>query len=261
MTPVEVSSKLPLKPLTEDSVVVSLVVSINDQSSLFSLANPHCCWIWVLFPLVHHHGSKMLRSESNSSITQSPIGWQISQILTQLHEPTGGMCVCTSECVPLCAGCTAVAVRVCERSSWMASSRATHQPSVTPLWFFMHAVFCVGHTSGCCRACNSLSPALACYHVFLICLKSNRSSDGCTTHRCTEFRYLKLHVKQLFLAALVWEIWLIVIVPSSSSWRKKKQNKGLCVKLKLLIIISSCMKTHSQAIFHPVWLILMLFLS
>ncbi|XP_029690730.1 dystonin isoform X9 [Takifugu rubripes] len=38
---------------------------------------------------VHHHGSKMLRSESNSSITQSPIGWQISQILTQLHEPTG----------------------------------------------------------------------------------------------------------------------------------------------------------------------------
>ncbi|XP_038593003.1 dystonin isoform X11 [Micropterus salmoides] len=37
---------------------------------------------------VHHHGSKMLRSESNSSITQSPIGWQISHILTLLHEPT-----------------------------------------------------------------------------------------------------------------------------------------------------------------------------
>ncbi|XP_033956247.1 dystonin isoform X2 [Pseudochaenichthys georgianus] len=37
---------------------------------------------------VHHHGSKMLRSESNSSITQSPIGWQISQYLTLLHEPT-----------------------------------------------------------------------------------------------------------------------------------------------------------------------------
>ncbi|XP_060895593.1 dystonin [Labrus mixtus] len=37
---------------------------------------------------VHHHGSKMLRSESNSSITQSPIGWQISQYLTMLHEPT-----------------------------------------------------------------------------------------------------------------------------------------------------------------------------
>ncbi|XP_044068912.1 dystonin isoform X20 [Siniperca chuatsi] len=36
---------------------------------------------------VHHHGSKMLRSESNSSITQSPIGWQISHILTLLHEP------------------------------------------------------------------------------------------------------------------------------------------------------------------------------
>ncbi|XP_054886087.1 dystonin isoform X5 [Poeciliopsis prolifica] len=38
---------------------------------------------------VHHHGSKMLRSESNSSITQSPIGWQISHFLTLLHEPTG----------------------------------------------------------------------------------------------------------------------------------------------------------------------------
>ncbi|KAM3862819.1 dystonin [Diretmus argenteus] len=37
---------------------------------------------------VHHHGSKMLRSESNSSITQSPIGWQISHLLTMLHEPT-----------------------------------------------------------------------------------------------------------------------------------------------------------------------------
>ncbi|XP_049456846.1 dystonin isoform X4 [Epinephelus fuscoguttatus] len=37
---------------------------------------------------VHHHGSKMLRSESNSSITQSPIGWQISNLLTMLHEPT-----------------------------------------------------------------------------------------------------------------------------------------------------------------------------
>lgn len=40
MTPVEVSSKVPLKPLTEDSVVVSLAVSINDQSSLFSLLIP-----------------------------------------------------------------------------------------------------------------------------------------------------------------------------------------------------------------------------
>ncbi|KAM9809948.1 dystonin isoform 8-T8 [Syngnathus typhle] len=37
---------------------------------------------------VHHHGSKMLRSESNSSITQSPIGWQISNFLSLLHEPT-----------------------------------------------------------------------------------------------------------------------------------------------------------------------------
>uniref|UniRef100_A0AAV2JR41 Dystonin n=1 Tax=Knipowitschia caucasica TaxID=637954 RepID=A0AAV2JR41_KNICA len=37
---------------------------------------------------VHHHGSKMLRSESNSSITQSPIGWQISNFLLLRHEPT-----------------------------------------------------------------------------------------------------------------------------------------------------------------------------
>nr|XP_019946702.1 PREDICTED: dystonin [Paralichthys olivaceus] len=37
---------------------------------------------------VHHHGSKMLRSESNSSITQSPIGWQISHFFSLLHEPT-----------------------------------------------------------------------------------------------------------------------------------------------------------------------------
>ncbi|XP_028279612.1 dystonin isoform X3 [Parambassis ranga] len=37
---------------------------------------------------VHHHGSKMLRSESNSSITQSPIGWQITHFLSLLHEPT-----------------------------------------------------------------------------------------------------------------------------------------------------------------------------
>ncbi|XP_029031772.1 dystonin isoform X27 [Betta splendens] len=37
---------------------------------------------------VHHHGSKMLRSESNSSITQSPLGWQISHFLSLLHDPT-----------------------------------------------------------------------------------------------------------------------------------------------------------------------------
>lgn len=79
----------------------------------------------ISFLLVHHHGSKMLRSESNSSITQSPIGWQISHFLTLLHEPTSGMCVCTSERVllVLVLVCTSVAVCVCERSSWMASPR------------------------------------------------------------------------------------------------------------------------------------------
>jgi hypothetical protein len=37
-----------------------------------------CDWYPVSFFLVHHHGSKMLRSESNSSITatQPAIGWQ-----------------------------------------------------------------------------------------------------------------------------------------------------------------------------------------
>ncbi|KAG5831045.1 hypothetical protein ANANG_G00299720 [Anguilla anguilla] len=39
---------------------------------------------------VHHHGSKMLRSESNSSITQSPIGWQLSHFLSLLHPGAKG---------------------------------------------------------------------------------------------------------------------------------------------------------------------------
>ena len=54
---------------------------------------------------VHHHGSKMLRSESNSSITQSPLGWQISNLLTVLHDPDSGMCVCTSTVLArVCSG-------------------------------------------------------------------------------------------------------------------------------------------------------------
>nr|XP_023651014.1 dystonin isoform X10 [Paramormyrops kingsleyae] len=39
---------------------------------------------------VHHHGSKMLRSESNSSITQSPIGWQLSHFLSLFHPGAKG---------------------------------------------------------------------------------------------------------------------------------------------------------------------------
>ncbi|XP_062375938.1 dystonin [Sardina pilchardus] len=39
---------------------------------------------------VHHHGSKMLRSESNSSITQSPIGWHLSQFLSLVHPSAKG---------------------------------------------------------------------------------------------------------------------------------------------------------------------------
>ncbi|XP_016332648.1 dystonin isoform X7 [Sinocyclocheilus anshuiensis] len=39
---------------------------------------------------VHHHGSKMLRSESYSSITQSPIGWQLSHFLSLLHPSAKG---------------------------------------------------------------------------------------------------------------------------------------------------------------------------
>lgn len=102
----------------------------------------------ILFLLVHHHGSKMLRSESNSSITQSPIGWQISHFLTLLHEPTSGMCVCTSECVllalaPVCHYSLWQYVCVCELSSWMASphTSSTHnQLSFSCGWFFLHAV-------------------------------------------------------------------------------------------------------------------------
>ncbi|XP_042592002.1 dystonin isoform X20 [Cyprinus carpio] len=39
---------------------------------------------------VHHHGSKMLRSESNSSIAQSPIGWQLSHFLSLLQPSAKG---------------------------------------------------------------------------------------------------------------------------------------------------------------------------
>ena len=89
-------------------LLVSAFLCINDPISCFLLLN------MTPFLLVHHHGSKMLRSESNSSITQSPIGWQISHFLTLLHEPDSGMCVCTSECVPLGVFyCSCVCV--CER--------------------------------------------------------------------------------------------------------------------------------------------------
>ncbi|KAG9344217.1 hypothetical protein JZ751_010886 [Albula glossodonta] len=60
---------------------------------------------------VHHHGSKMLRSESNSSITQSPIGWQLSHFLSLLHP--GGMCAsaCACECWPVC-GCVCLSLHL-----------------------------------------------------------------------------------------------------------------------------------------------------
>lgn len=110
-------------------LLVSAFLCINDPISCFLLLN------MTPFLLVHHHGSKMLRSESNSSITQSPIGWQISHFLTLLHEPDSGMCVCTSECVPLGVFyCSCVCVCVWEASSWATGS--THnQPSFTSSWF------------------------------------------------------------------------------------------------------------------------------
>lgn len=46
--------------------------------------------------------------------------------------------------------------------------------------------------------------------------------DAQLTDSC---RWLKLHVKQLFWAALVWEIWLIVIVPTFQQQMKKKKKK------------------------------------
>lgn len=104
-----------------------LLSCINDQISCFLLLN------MTPFLLVHHHGSKMLRSESNSSITQSPIGWQISHFLTLLHEPDSGMCVCTSECVPLGVFYSSC-VCVWAASPWTTGS-IHNQPSFTSIWF------------------------------------------------------------------------------------------------------------------------------
>ena len=107
------------------------------------------------FLLVHHHGSKMLRSESNSSITQSPIGWQISHFLSLLHDPTCGMCVCTSECVLLVSACSAVAACV-----WALIVNGfllkLHSPSSVSRWcfFFMHALVCVSHITRCHCLCG-----------------------------------------------------------------------------------------------------------
>lgn len=106
----------------------------------------------ISFLLVHHHGSKMLRSESNSSITQSPIGWQISHFLTMLHEPDSGMCVCTSECVVLGVGPAGVCVSVWALvGEWMTyltwcEPAPIHKPTVIHLQLvLMHAVVCMGH--------------------------------------------------------------------------------------------------------------------
>lgn len=113
------------------------------------------------FLLVHHHGSKMLRSESNSSITQSPIGWQISHFFTSLHEPICGMCVCTSERVLLALAlwCTTVAVCVSATREWHH-----HQPA--PL-----TINCLSSPFGF-QACSYLyeshhSLALSLRHIFL----------------------------------------------------------------------------------------------
>lgn len=58
----------------------STLCIFNDCTLLLLLLTSilKCDWYPVSFFLVHHHGSKMLRSESNSSITttQPTIGWQ-----------------------------------------------------------------------------------------------------------------------------------------------------------------------------------------
>lgn len=106
----------------------------------------------ISFLLVHHHGSKMLRSESNSSITQSPIGWQISHFLTLLHEPTSGMCVCTSEraLLVLVLACSSVAVRACVRVS---AHREWHPHEAPPLTISCHSAPAGFHA--CSRLCES----------------------------------------------------------------------------------------------------------
>lgn len=110
----------------------------------------------VSFLLVHHHGSKMLRSESNSSITQSPIGWQISHFLSLLHEPTSGMCVCTSECVLLVLYLvfTTVAACVSAHPEWHS-----HEPA--PLTISQSSVLAGFHACNCLYESHhllSLSP-------------------------------------------------------------------------------------------------------
>ena len=119
-----------------------LLSCINDQISCFLLPN------MTPFLLVHHHGSKMLRSESNSSITQSPIGWQISHFLTLLHEPDSGMCVCTSECVPLgvfYCSCVFVCVCVCERHPHEPPAPFTINRHSPPAGFHACSSLCASH--------------------------------------------------------------------------------------------------------------------
>lgn len=77
------------------SVVYSLSLSTVFLLNIFFVLRTQ-----LLFLLVHHHGSKMLRSESNSSITQSPIGWQLSHFLSLLHP--SGMCASPCDCVCVC---------------------------------------------------------------------------------------------------------------------------------------------------------------
>lgn len=108
------------------------------------------------FLLVHHHGSKMLRSESNSSITQSPIGWQISHFLSLLHEPTSGMCVCTSECVLL------VLVLVCTTvAAWASAHCEWHPHEPAPLTTITHSAQAGFHACSClCESLHLLSLSL-----------------------------------------------------------------------------------------------------
>ena len=127
---------------------------------------------------MHHHGSKMLRSESNSSITQSPLGWQISNLLTVLHDPNSGMCVCTSTVLArVCSGCACVLGCVsthgcrCRRGhhkhllgAWFTPTHGRRRPSIPPLWLCWFVAPCM---SFCCFHFNLQQPPLLLGRLFL----------------------------------------------------------------------------------------------
>lgn len=130
----------------------------------------------------------MLRSESNSSITQSPIGWQISNFLTMLHEPTCGMCVCT---IRVCAACVGVCAADC---AWLCAHAHRERVSTSHYGHLAPAAFhaCVVQVCVCVSACVLVSHAtcwgflsamerhVAAHQQLLFCFLSMEESLFCS---------------------------------------------------------------------------------